>query len=280
MSASAIDARTLVIDSSSTDHTPELARQAGFEIVSIPRSQFNHGGTRQFAVELLFDCDVIIFLTQDAYLASTSSLRKLLNAFHDFKVGAAFGRQLPHGDAGVFGAHARLFNYSEQSDVRDISAISSLGIKATFLSNSFAAYRREALMAVGGFPSNVILSEDMVVAARMLLAGWKIAYRADAIVRHSHDYSVLQEFKRYFDIGVFHAREPWILESFGKPEGEGKRFVLSELRYLADKAPWRIPESIMRTALKYMGYRLGKAEGRLPLSVKRRLSMHRYYWDQ
>lgn len=280
ISGGSILPRILVVDSSSDDDTPELARGAGFEVVSISRSEFNHGGTRQFAAELFSDCDIVVFLTQDAYVASANSLSELLSAFDDPKIGATYGRQLPHEDAGVFGAHARLFNYPEQSEVRSISDIPSRGIKVAFLSNSFAAYRREALMAVGGFPSNVILSEDMVVAARMLLAGWKIAYRADAIVRHSHDYSVLQEFKRYFDIGVFHARESWILESFGKPEGEGKRFVLSELRYLADKAPWRIPESLVRTAFKYLGYRLGRAEGGLPLNVKRSLSMHRHYWDQ
>lgn len=280
MSASPLDARFLVIDSSSDDRTPELARRAGFEVVSIPRSEFSHGGTRQSAVEVLSDCDAIVFLTQDAVVASAASLSNLLAALRDPKIGAAYGRQLPHENSGLFGAHARVFNYPDKSCVRDAGAISSLGIKAAFLSNSFAAYRREALMAVGGFSSNLIFGEDTAVAARMLLADWKIAYCSDAIVRHSHDYTVLQEFKRYFDIGVFHARESWILESFGKPEGEGKRFVLSELRYLADRAPWRIPESLVRTAFKYLGYRLGKAERVLPLGLKRSLSMHRRYWDQ
>jgi GT2 family glycosyltransferase len=280
ISGSAISPRILVVDSSSDDHTLELARGAGFEAVSISRSEFNHGRTRQFAAELLSDCNIVVFLTQDAYIPSAESVTHLLRAFDDPRVGATYGRQLPLLDAGLFGAHARLFNYPDRSYVRDARDIASHGIKAAFLSNSFAAYRREALMAVGGFPSNVIFSEDMVVGARMLLAGWKIAYRADAIVRHSHDYSVLQEFKRYFDIGVFHARELWILESFGKPEGEGMRFALSELRYLADKAPWRIPESVIRTGFKYLGYKLGRAEGKLPLHVKKSLSMHRRYWDQ
>ena len=280
MSASATNARLLVIDSCSDDRTPELARQAGLEVVSIPRSEFNHGGTRQVAVELLSDCEAVVFLTQDAYIASAASLKKLLDAFGDPQVGAVYGRQVPQENSGVFGAHARLFNYPDQSCIRCAGDIASHGIKAAFLSNSFAAYRREALMAVGGFRSNLIFGEDTVAAARMLLAGWKIAYCADAIVRHSHDYTVSQEFKRYFDIGVLHARESWMLKSFGKPEGEGKRFVLSELRYLFGKAPWRVPESILRNGFKYLGYRLGRAENGLPFSVKRNLSMHRHFWDQ
>ena len=107
-----------------------------------------------------------------------------------------------------------------------------LGIKAAFMSNSFAAYRREALMAVGGFPKHVIFAEDMYVAAKMLMAGWKVVYEGSACCRHSHNYTIIEEFRRYFDMGVFHAREPWIRENFGGAGGEGLRYVKSELKYL------------------------------------------------
>ncbi|MFE0678513.1 hypothetical protein ACFW26_34910, partial [Streptomyces sp. NPDC058867] len=46
-------------------------------------------------------------------------------------------------------------------------------------------------------------------------------------VHHSHSYSIGEEFRRYFDVGVMHARAPWLLDRFGKAEGEGKRFVQS-----------------------------------------------------
>jgi rhamnosyltransferase len=72
-------------------------------------------------------------------------------------------------------------------------------------------------MAVAGFPEKLILGEDMVVAARMLQAGWSVAYVSDAQVYHSHGYTIAQEFKRYFDIGVMHQDQAWILQEFGKP---------------------------------------------------------------
>ncbi|BBM05676.1 hypothetical protein HAALTHF_27910n [Vreelandella aquamarina] len=87
------------------------------------------------------------------------------------------------------------------------------------MSNSFAAYRREALLAAGGFPEGTILSEDMMAGARLLQQGWKLAYCADACVQHSHNYTLAAEFKRYFDIGVFHHREQWLLAWLGKAEG-------------------------------------------------------------
>lgn len=271
---------SLAIDSSSTDATPEMASAAGIRVCTIPRASFSHGGTRQMAVEMLEDAEFIIFMTQDAVLAGPDSIANLLAAFDDPEVGAVCGRQLPRPGAGPIGAHARLFNYPDQGAVRSAGDIPSLGIKTAFLSNSFAAYRKSALVSAGGFPQDIVFGEDMCVAARMVLAGWKIAYRADAQVYHSHDYGIWQEFKRCFDIGVMHARELWLLDAFGNPEGEGARFVKSETAYLLQHAPHLVPLAWWRTLLKVAGYRTGRADSALPLWLKRRLGMLRGYWGQ
>ncbi|MBE9781092.1 glycosyltransferase, partial [Escherichia coli] len=56
-----------IIDSSSKDDTVSVARKEGFSIESIPSVDFNHGGTRNIAVSKHSDeCDIVIFLTQDA----------------------------------------------------------------------------------------------------------------------------------------------------------------------------------------------------------------------
>lgn len=271
-------AQLLAIDSSSTDRSAELARAAGFSVHVIPRESFNHGATRQLGVEMLTEAEILIFMTQDAVLARPDALEKLLACFADERVGAAYGRQLPHPGGGAIGAHARLFNYSAASAVKTLADAPSLGIKTAFMSNSFAAYRRSALLEAGGFPGDVILGEDTYVAAKMLLKDWKIAYCAEAQVFHSHDYTMLQEFGRYFDTGVFHGREAWIRQGFGQPGGEGMRFVRSELRYLARERPFMIPEALVRTMVKFAGYKLGTLERHWPLWLKRRLSMHAGYW--
>ncbi len=268
----------LIVDSSSTDGTPELFAAAGFRVHTISRPEFNHGATRQLAVELCPDADIIIFMTQDAILADPLSLQRLADCFDDPSVGAAYGRQLPAEDATPVAFHARLFNYPPISRVVSREDIPQLGVKSAFLSNSFAAYRREALQAVGGFPSEVIFGEDTWVAARMLRAGWKIAYCVEAQVWHSHNYSMGEEFRRYFDIGVFHSRETWFLDALGRAEGEGKKFVAAEIKYLSGTSPWYIPLAIFRTAMKFAGYRLGFLEKNLPAGVKKRLSLNRAFW--
>ncbi len=271
--------RVLVIDSSSTDKTITLALNAGFDVVPIERSEFNHGGTRRQGVGLLDPrVEFVVFMTQDAILTNRDALANLLTAFQDDMTGATYGRQLPSLDANALAYHARLFNYPDNPRTVRLTSRDTLGIKACFMSNSFAAYRVSDLRAVGGFPENVILGEDTAVAARLLLAGKAIRYQSDACVYHSHNYASLEEFRRYFDTGVFHARERWLLEAFGGASGEGLRFVRSELRYLIREAPWLIPSALLRTVLKLAGYRLGRAEDRLPLKLKRHLSMFRNYW--
>ena len=174
--------------------------------------------------------------------------------------------------------HARYFNYPTISKVRSLTDRERMGVKTIFISNSFAAYRRSALMAIGGFPQDVIFGEDTIAAAELVLNGWKIAYVAEAQVYHSHNYGWIEEFRRYFDIGVLHSRESWLLEEFGKAGDEGRRFVLSELKYLLRGHVVFLPSALVRTGLKLVGYRLGRVHRKLGLKWNRRLSMHRSFW--
>jgi O antigen biosynthesis rhamnosyltransferase rfbN len=269
----------LITDSGEGISYADEIKEMNVQVRTIDSRDFNHGGTRQWGMKLCPEADVYVFLTQDAILADEYSVENLVSLFDDGSIGCTYGRQLPHRDAGVFGTMARIFNYPSQSHIYGFEDRKQHGIKTAFISNSFAAYRKEAIEEVHGFPQNTILSEDMCVAAKMLLKGWRVAYVAEALVYHSHDYSVIQEFKRYFDIGVFHARESWIQREFGKAEGEGKRFVITELRYILKHCPYRIFEMALRDGMKYLGYRLGLCESKLKNSWKKRLSMTARYWD-
>lgn len=271
--------QVLVVDSGSEDDSVHVAEGAGFCVSRIDKRSFDHGGTRQRAAASLAGVDIVVFLTQDAVLATPDALVALVSVFQDPSVGVAYGRQLPRPGAGVLEAHAREFNYPAASHVRRFDDRHRFGIKAAFVSNSFAAYRISALMQVGGFPTKLILSEDMVVAARMLMAGWTAAYVAESRVLHSHGYTIVREFQRYFDVGVFHSDQRWILEQFGRPEGEGIRFLRSEVRYTLRRAPWLLPALLLRTVTKYAGYRLGLAHDLLPNKWQRRLSMNKGYWN-
>jgi rhamnosyltransferase len=254
----------LVLDSSSTDGTADLARRDGCRVVTIPRAEFRHGGTRQHAANLSSGADVLVYLTQDSILADANALARLTAAFENPSIGAAYGRQLPRLGANPIEAHARLFNYPPVPAIRSLESTATMGFKAIFFSNSFGAYRRAALEQAGGFPRESNFGEDTVVAARLLQSGWRIAYVAEAQAYHSHAHSFREELQRYYRIGQLHGSEPWLLCDFGKASGEGRRFAVSEIRYLARHAPWLIPEAMLRTGLKYLGYKRGRASMVLP----------------
>ncbi len=273
-----LTAESIIIDSGSTDNTVEIARSFGFKVISIPKEEFNHGATRQLLVGLASDTDICIFLTQDAILASPDSIKNIVKAFDDPEVSIAYGRQLPHINAKPLETHARLFNYPDTPEVVSIKHVDKKGFKVFFCSNSFSAYRSNALLNVGGFPSDSIMGEDAIVAAKMLQQGFKKAYVADAIVYHSHTYTLAEEFKRYFDTRVFHEQNKWLIENYGKPTGEGLKFVKSEIKYICKNDPKYIFKSIASLGAKWLGYKIGKFYTNIPLIILKRISMHRHYW--
>ena len=271
--------RVVFLDSESDDGSVDLSRAAGHRVWPVRRREFNHGGTRQLGIERFAqDAEAVVFMTQDALLATADALECLLQGLQDPGVAAVWGRQLPGPQARPIAAHARLFNYPACSRTVRLQDRDRLGLKACFLSNSFAAYRVQAVQATGGFSPALILGEDMHLAARLLLAGHALRYQAEAGVYHFHNYTRRQDMSRSFDTGVFHACEPWLLERFGSASGEGVRFVRSELRYLGQHAPLQVPEALLRTALKLTGYHLGRRYRRLPVRLRRYLSMHKGFW--
>ncbi|MDB5363593.1 MAG: rhamnosyltransferase [Rhodospirillales bacterium] len=268
----------LVLDSQSTDATVEKFREAGATVIEIERASFDHGGTRQIGADLCDDAEIVIYLTQDAIPADDHAIARLVEALSDPTIGVAYGRQLPRAEAGSVECIARLFNYPATDNIVTPRSARRMGIKASFCSNSFSAYRVSALGQVGGFPRSTIFGEDTIVAGRLLLAGWCKAYVSGAAVVHSHDYGIREEARRYFDVGVLHARERWLLESFGRAEGEGVAFIRTQMAYLLKHDPLALPSAGLRILVKYAAYRLGLMEARLPLNFKRKLSMSPRFW--
>jgi rhamnosyltransferase len=265
----------IVVDSSSTDETHAVAKSHGARTHLIDQQAFNHGGTRTF-MGTLAKGDILVYLTQDALPMDETSVPTLVSELlADDRIGAAFGRQIAHANATPFAAHLRNFNYPNVSHRRAMHDRERYGMKTFFCSNSFAAYRRKALDRVGWFKAGLLLGEDMHVCAKLLKERYHIAYTAHAVVSHSHNYSLGQEFKRYFDLGAFFQKEQWLLEEYGNTEWEGLRYIRSEFSYLIRRGfSHYIPLSLLRMVVKGAGYRLGHCCPYLPKGLVRWASMH------
>lgn len=255
----------LVIDSSSTDGTADVAKKYGWQVRSISMAEFSHGGTRQMAVELLpDDIEIVVFLTQDVRLPDRHSLEKLVGAFADNQdndqeahVAAAYGRQVPHEGASIYAAVDREFNYPAVSRIKSMADSRELGIKTTFLSDSFAAYRVQDLLKIGGFP-HINICEDMYVAGKLLLAGKRIAYVAEAEARHSHEPKLEDMWQRYRDMGRFQKDNPWIRESFGSAGGEGMKLLRYQVgRIYKEKGIAGVLKILAFDIVKVAAYKLG-----------------------
>lgn len=274
---SSLETSILIVDSSSNNGTVETAKEMGVEVIVIPQSDFNHGATREMARKHLAT-DIVVMMTQDAIPESPEFLTRLIKPFHeDDKVKVSYARQLPHHGADIFEAFPREFNYAEKSQVRSIQDLSRYGVYTFFCSNSCAAYRNSALDEIGGFQS-VLTNEDYFAVAEMLQRDYKIAYVADAEVRHSHRYTLWQEFQRYFDTGYVRAERPIIQELVGSAEGRGVGFVGALLKRVLLEKPWLVPYAILQSAVKWLGYRVGFYSQWIPDSLKKRLSQQNYYW--
>lgn len=246
--------KVFVIDSTSTDQTVNIADKYGFEVELIPKKNFGHGKTRQYALEKI-DTEIVVFMTQDALLFDEFSIKRLVNCLiSDNNIAAVFGRQIPYKNVNLYEKIFREYNYPNISFINNFDDINKSEIKAVFFSNTFSAYKRTLLLKIGGFPTNVNFGEDMYVAAKFLINGYKTAYCAEAKVYHSHNYSLLDEYERGKKIGEFQKNNTWILEKFGKPERRG----LNLLTYIIKKNNLLITNAVVRCSVKYLGYIIGK----------------------
>lgn len=193
----------IVVDSASSDSTVEIA--SGFDgvrVIEIERCDFNHGLTRDMAFKESFG-DIVCFMTQDAVPADERYIENLVEPIlADSRVAISSGRQLPKKDAREFERLVREFNYGPTSNIRSKDDIPAMGIKAYFATDVCSAYRMSSYFELGGF-GRTDMSEDMLMAAKAVGAGYLVAYAADACVYHSHNLTPVEQFRRNFAIGHF-----------------------------------------------------------------------------
>ncbi|NLO08882.1 MAG: glycosyltransferase [Clostridiales bacterium] len=248
------------------------------QIFYVDKDDFDHGGTRRFGASLSSNADILMFMTQDAIPVDEELIEKLIEPYQDSLVSATYARQLANSKADIIECYTRNFNYPKESRTKSIKDIETLGIKAFFCSNVCATYRRDIYEKLGGFVERTIFNEDMIMAHAMIHAGYKIAYQAKAKVIHSHVYSYLQQFSRNFDLGVSHRQYANVFLSVSS-ESEGIRLVKSTLQYLVDNNEYLlIPDLIISSGMKYLGYKLGVNYNKLPKDFVIHCTMNKGYW--
>lgn len=251
----------IIIDSSSDDNTADVARQYGVRVLVIPRASFDHGGTRNIAASEAIG-DILLFMTQDALPFDSHLVGNLISPLSEPDIAASYARHIPRDDASPLEVFARLFNYPSTPDIKGINDLGRHGIKTFFCSNVCSAFKKDFFMKVGMFPEGIPSNEDMLIAARLITGGYRIAYVPDAVVIHSHRYSLTQLFRRYYNIGVSLKRNRWVLGYSGEAEGEGLRFLSGQIGFVITNygLKW-LPRVFLEALVKLAGYRIGLIRG-------------------
>ena len=214
----------VVVDSASDDGMPErAAEKEKVRRITLRREDFDHGGTRDLALRTC-TAPFAVMMTQDATPVNNRCMENLLAPFTDPTVAAVCGRQIAKPEAKPAEKAVRAFRYPMESDVWEKKDIERKGISAYLLSDVCAAYRVSAYEAVGGFKHPIETNEDMLMAADLLDAGYKLAYQGNAAVFHSHDYTLREEYERNRKIGRF-MRQYGERFGGGSVNGEGLRLV-------------------------------------------------------
>ena len=264
-------------------HTEQLLQEVQTEypvvqVVSIAQEEFDHGGTRDMAMHLC-KSQYVLMMTQDAMPKNGKLIENLRNAQGE-KISVVFARQEPAKDCRIIERYTRTFNYpAESHSAMEKAAQTNNGIKSIFCSDVCAMYDRIAYEAVGGFPGKVIFNEDEIFAAKSLKAGYDIRYEAQAVVIHSHNYSGVQYFKRYFDLGVSQADFSYIFNEY-HAEDEGIRLVKQTFRYLKRKSYFDIPVLFYHSGMKLIGMKLGKMYRKLPDKIIMKCTSNKAYWKR
>jgi len=269
----------LVIDSGSSDNTITIAKSLKVNVLEINPGTFDHGATRNLGFANT-KSEIIIFMTQDALPANMQTLENLIKPLQQEKIVISYGRQVPCQNATPSEKFLRLSNYPPVSCIKSLDSINKMGIRAFQNSNACSAYKRREFETLGRFPETVTCNEDMIIAARAIFAGYKVAYAADAVVWHTHRLSTLQLFMRYFDIGASLDHEPRIKEQT-VAEKSGLDFFIKQVAYLRkEKCLAHLPRVMLESGAKYFGYKFGLKQKALPIWLKKNLSMNKLFWDK
>lgn len=262
----------IVVDSSSTDATLEIARRYPVRIERIPAEAFHHARTRNLAATLARG-EYLVYLAADAFPATTEWLRALLSNFADPGVAAVYGRHLPKQGSTFERQDALEAVYGEKRVVKDPSGAAGLGYRYYHFSTVNAAIRKSVWQATP-FPHDIKVFEDLAIAKLILDGGGKIVYEPRAAVYHSHNHTTAGLFKRYFDGGVTWKRLGiWNERTRSSMLRDMARLLRGKLsRFDGNDTVAKARASLRQDLAKAAGLFLGLHEKYLPLALKRRFS--------
>lgn len=237
----------------------DIIRRYSITSFELEKENFSHSLTREKAIKEYCISNIVVMISQDIKLTNDMVFYNLVKDIDSGETVYNFARQICTNKS--IEKYIRQKNYPSESYVVQNDDVKKMGFMAFFASDACSAYNREIFVKVGGYAGyDIMMSEDALYSKIILEAGYKKKYCADAIVNHSHKYTLKQLYKRYYDTGVFQSHVT--LFNDVKMEGAGMSLALyvlkQALKHFDIPVLFRwLPDMTSR----YLGIKKGKKAG-------------------
>lgn len=224
----------------------------------VEKEDFSHSLTRQKAIMDYCNATNVIMLSQDIIIFEENTLFNLVKPITDKECVYTYARQICSNKS--IEKYIREKNYPSNSYFVSKDDINKMQIMAFFSSDACSAYDREAFIKLGGYGGyDVMMGEDMLYSKILLDAGYRKKYCANAIVEHSHKYTLRQLYRRYYETGAFHAKVKVFNEY--KSSNSGMKLAFYVLKEAIKKFDLPVLfRWLPDMAARYMGMKKGKKE--------------------
>ena len=195
-----------ITESEGMSKTAEIIEKFGFTWFSVSKEEFSHSLTREKAITEYCESDVVVLLSEDVVFQGDEAIKNLAEAVNE-KTVYAYGKQICKKKS--IEHYVRKKNYGEKSFTVSSEDVEKLQLKAFFASDAFSAYHRPTFIEIGGYDGvHMMMSEDMYYAKKIIDKGYAKAYVAEAVVEHSHKFTLKQLYNRYYATGKWFAEHP------------------------------------------------------------------------
>lgn len=243
----------------SKDNTEEKLKKLNLKYKKIKKEDFSHSLTREKAA-FESKADILVFITQDVIIEKEDWLYNLTKDIISGQVDACYSRQLCNNN--TIEKYTRECNYPAESNIVSKDDIEKLGLKTFFFSDASSAIKRETFVKLNGYDNkNLVISEDMYIAYKLITNGYKIKYCADSEVIHSHIFTLKQYYDRYKDTGKFFKENSYLNKyKVNQAGGSMAKYVLK--RAIQDKNWTVLVKYIPNMAARFIGMKVGNISGR------------------
>ncbi len=244
----------------SNDNTEQILKELSAQYSIVKKEDFSHSLSRE-NIAMKSNADILVFITQDIEIVNDDWLEKLTKPIIEKEAEATFSRQISKYNN--IEKYTREKNYPENSYIVEKKSLQTIGMRAFFFSDAASAIKTTIFKDLKGYDAkNLPTNEDQYIAYKLIINDYKIKYCADSVVYHSHNFTLKQLYKRYYDTGIFFKQNSY-LDKYGtnKTGGGLAKYILR--RAIQEKNIKAILEFLPNMAVRFLGMNIGKKKGNI-----------------